>query len=206
MDDRPPRAPRRPRRRARTGWRVRRSPRDRSARGPTRRRAARAPCRRASPAWRPPCCPRRPSTRSCSPGRTRPPRLGSAARRSAAIEPQRPKVPGVRNRSLLSKIARPRIVPECALISLSTKFITPLMRPVVFVGELHPAPGSACRATNPAAPRTLKRRIADVVGFRAVEHEIDRIQPHDGGQQGRAGLAAGDQVAGIDPAGRRRGR
>jgi hypothetical protein len=41
-------------------------------------------------------------------------------------------------------------------------------------------------------------RVADVVGLGAVEHEVDRIEGDDRGQQRGAVLAAGHQIAGID--------
>ena len=49
-------------------------------------------------------------------------------------------------------------------------------------------------------PFGIEARVADVVGLGRVEDEIDRIESDDRGQQGRAGLPAGDQIAGIDPA------
>ena len=98
---------------------------------------------------------------------------------------------------MLSKIARPRIVPECALTSLSTKFITPLWSQVVSSAQphLHRIGRIARRA---ALPIDAQPGVADVVGLRPVEHEVDRLEADDRRQQRRTGLAAGDEVAGID--------
>ena len=36
------------------------------------------------------------------------------------------------------------------------------------------------------------------VGFAAIEHEVIRIDGHDGGQQRCATLSAGNQISGVD--------
>ena len=50
-------------------------------------------------------------------------------------------------------------------------------------------------ARSPASEQAL---VAQMVGFRDVEQEMDGIGADDGGEQGGRPLAALDQVAGID--------
>jgi hypothetical protein len=72
-----------------------------------------------------------------------------------------------------------------------------LVRPIGLIGELD-AHRVGRIARGAALAADAQPCIADVVGFRTVEHEIDRVQADDGRQQRCTVLATGDQIAGID--------
>ena len=95
-----------------------------------------------------------------------------------------PKVPGSRNKSLFSKMARPRMTPPREFSWLSTKSITRgvAAAPVGFVGE-----ADHDRIFEFARRWPLlgggEARVANIVGLRGVEHEVNRIKRHNRRQQ-----------------------
>ena len=121
----------------------------------------------------------------------------SSASRSPPNSRSRPKKPGVSRPSLLSKMARPRMVPVLGLTHVVDEIHPALVLEIGLVGEpdrdriLHVA------RRRPRSGRG-EPQVAQEVRLAAVEHEVNGIDRHDDGQQRRAGLAAGDQIAGID--------
>ena len=85
----------------------------------------------------------------------------------------RPKMPGVRSWSLLSTMARVRMVPERGLERVVDEVDLAGARPFGLVGQ-----ADAHRDRRIARPRPRARqeeaRVAQVVGLRDVEHEADR--------------------------------
>ena len=94
-------------------------------------------------------------------------------------------------------MARPRIVPVLRIDHVVDEIHPAVVLVVGLVGEPH-----RDRILHVARRRSRSGRgepqVAQEVGFAAVEHEVDGIDRHDDGQQRRAGLPAGDQIAGID--------
>ena len=106
-------------------------------------------------------------------------------------------MPGVRSWFLFSTTARPRIVPERGLSALSTKSTLPVRVQSVSSASRMRTGFEQSRDDGQRA-RQEQARIAQVVGLRDVEDEVDGIERDDRGEQGGALLAALDQVAGID--------
>ena len=48
-------------------------------------------------------------------------------------------------------------------------------------------------------PLRGEARVAEIIGLRCIEDEMDRVKGHDRRQQRRARLTAFDEIAGIDP-------